>query len=150
MTISSSIMNQMQSSSWIRKMFETGRALKQRYGAENVFDLSLGSPMLDPPEEFKRALQEIVNTAEPGMHRYMPNPGYPSTRAAFAGHISTQEEVEVAADDITVTVEQDEESMGELIDKVAYVNDQLARLLTQMATITGLELDIGEHDEHDD
>ena len=104
MTISSSIMNQMQSSSWIRKMFETGRLLKQRFGAENVFDLSLGSPMLDPPEEFKRALREIVNTAEPGMHRYMPNPGYPSTRKAFARHISAQEEVEVAAEDITVTV----------------------------------------------
>ncbi len=104
MTISSSIMDQMQSSSWIRKMFETGQALKQRYGAENVFDLSLGSPMLEPPEEFTTALREIVNSPEPGMHRYMPNPGYNSTRAAFARHISAQEQVEVAGEDITVTV----------------------------------------------
>ncbi len=104
MTISKSIMDQMQSSSWIRKMFETGQALKQRYGEENVFDLSLGSPMLEPPEEFNAALREIVNSPAAGMHRYMPNPGYPSTRAAFAKHISAQEGVDVASEDITVTV----------------------------------------------
>ena len=104
MSISSSLKDQMQSSSWIRKMFETGRLLKQRYGAENVFDLSLGSPMQDPPKEFLEALREIVNNPEPGMHKYMPNTGYPDTRAAFAKHIGDQEEVEVAAEDITVTV----------------------------------------------
>ena len=31
--------------SWTRRMFEAGIALKQRYGEENVFDLSLGNPV---------------------------------------------------------------------------------------------------------
>ena len=34
-------------------MFEEGIALKQQYGEENVFDLSLGNPVMDPPQEAK-------------------------------------------------------------------------------------------------
>ena len=36
-------------SSFIRKMFEEGVRLKQKHGAENVFDFSLGNPNIDPP-----------------------------------------------------------------------------------------------------
>ncbi|MDD3953353.1 MAG: pyridoxal phosphate-dependent aminotransferase, partial [Lentisphaeria bacterium] len=32
------------SSSWIRRMFEAGIELKKKYGADNVYDFSLGSP----------------------------------------------------------------------------------------------------------
>ena len=104
MTISRTIHERLQSSSWIRKMFETGRALKQKHGEANVFDLSLGSPMLEPPEAFITALRELVNDPKPGMHRYMANPGYPGTQQAIARHISAQEGTELCADDITMTV----------------------------------------------
>ena len=36
-------------SSAIRKMFEAGLELKQKFGADNVFDYSLGNPDLPPP-----------------------------------------------------------------------------------------------------
>ena len=42
--------------SFIRKMFEEGIRLKELYGADNVFDFSLGNPNLDPPEAFKERL----------------------------------------------------------------------------------------------
>ena len=42
----------MEESSWIRRMFELGLALKEERGPENIFDLSLGNPVMEPPEEF--------------------------------------------------------------------------------------------------
>ena len=34
--------------------------LRQRYGAENVFDLSLGNPVMEPPVEFERELRRLA------------------------------------------------------------------------------------------
>ena len=39
MAIAQKISEFMESSSWIRKMFEEGIKLKKQYGEENVFDL---------------------------------------------------------------------------------------------------------------
>ena len=52
MGVSNKIRNFMEQGSWIRKMFEEGIALKQEHREKNVFDLSLGNPVIDPPEEF--------------------------------------------------------------------------------------------------
>ncbi len=71
-------------SSFIRKMFEEGIRLKERYGADNVFDFSLGNPNLDPPEAFKERLVRLAADGTAGKHMYMPNAGYPETRAAVA------------------------------------------------------------------
>ena len=56
-------------------MFETGIALKQQYGEDKVFDLSLGNPVVEPPPEFRRELQRLAQEPMAGMHRYMPNAG---------------------------------------------------------------------------
>jgi aspartate aminotransferase len=104
MTAAHSIRTAMQNSSWIRRMFEAGMLLKAEIGAENVFDFSLGNPYLEPPEEFQAALRDLANNPPPGMHRYMPNAGYPSTRKAVAAAMSADQQVELAPEDITVTV----------------------------------------------
>ena len=44
----------------IRKMFEEGSVLKQKFGEENVYDFSLGNPDLDPPEEVLNAIKETL------------------------------------------------------------------------------------------
>ena len=49
MSISKGILDVLEKSSWIRKMFEEGIQLKEQYGEKNVFDLSLGNPLLEPP-----------------------------------------------------------------------------------------------------
>ena len=53
--------------SWIRRMFEEGAELKKRYGEENVFDLSLGNPVVEPPAEFFRELKKFAENPLPGM-----------------------------------------------------------------------------------
>ncbi len=50
MTIATKIQKAMEGQSWIRQMFELGIQLKQQYGEDKVFDLSLGNPVLEPPD----------------------------------------------------------------------------------------------------
>ena len=56
MAVSSQIVESMKNSSWIRKMFEAGAELAAKYGAENVFDFTLGNPNIEPPAEFEETL----------------------------------------------------------------------------------------------
>ena len=74
--VSKKIRGLMEQGPWIRKMFEEGIALKRRYGDDKVFDLSLENPIMEPPREFYQALRGLGEEPSPGMHRYMPNPGY--------------------------------------------------------------------------
>ena len=90
MSISKIIKKQMADSSWIRKMFEEGNKLRTIHGNENVFDLSLGNPLLEPPKEFKNNLLEIMNDSQKGSHRYMPNAGFMDVREKIAENISQQ------------------------------------------------------------
>ena len=87
MGVSKKVRGFMEQGSWIRRMFEEGIALKQQFGEDNVFDLSLGNPIMEPPDEFFAELRRIAHNPTPGMHRYMPNAGYPETRAAVASQL---------------------------------------------------------------
>ena len=90
MAVSSKIREFMEQGSWIRRMFEEGIALKRQFGEDAVFDLSLGNPILEPPEQFFSELESIAASPLPGMHRYMPNAGYPETRAAVAAQLAEE------------------------------------------------------------
>ncbi len=103
MTISIKMRNFAEKSSWIRKMFEEGAKMKAQYGAENVFDFSLGNPDVPPPPEFNKVIQEIVKTEVPGMHAYMPNGGYPWVREVLAGKMSEEQGIEVFHGDMLMT-----------------------------------------------
>ena len=89
--------------SWIRKMFEEGARLKEKYGADQVFDFSLGNPDLAPPDAFQQALEQAAADSSPGLHGYMANNGYLSTREAVAAQVGREQECELAADDIVMT-----------------------------------------------
>ncbi|MBA7469434.1 Aspartate/prephenate aminotransferase [subsurface metagenome] len=93
----------MGSSSWIRRMFEEGIELKQRYGEENIFDLSLGNPIMEPPAEFFQEIKKIAEHPTPGMHRYMSNAGYTETRAAVAEQLSFEIGIKFTMNDIVMT-----------------------------------------------
>ena len=103
MSVSDRVRKSMVQGSWIRKMFEEGASLKQRYGEENVFDLSLGNPVMEPPAAFHRELKRLVNHHLPGMHRYMANAGYTETRAAVAEQLSLEAGIKFTASDIVMT-----------------------------------------------
>ena len=90
-------------SSWIRRMFEQGAKMKAEFGAENVFDFSLGNPDVPPPPEFEAALREAVADSTPGIHGYMPNGGYPWVREALAARMSAEQGVALDAQDVLMT-----------------------------------------------
>lgn len=92
----------MEKSSWIRKMFEEGIRLKQEFGEENVFDLSLGNPVMEPPEEVQNALVEAAKDTSSGLHRYMPNAGLQDVREAIARTLSEECKVSLSANDLVM------------------------------------------------
>ncbi len=103
MSVADKIKSGMADGSWIRRMFEEGNALKQKYGAANVFDLSLGNPIMEPPPEFRHELLRLAQNPVPGMHRYMENAGYAETRAAVAQSLSGETGLKFTASDIVMT-----------------------------------------------
>lgn len=102
--ISAKIKEKLASGSAIRKMFEEGNRLKKLYGDDKVFDFSIGNPDLEPPKEVSDALRELADNPTPGMHGYMSNSGYESTRAAIAAQRAAQSGLEIGADAVCMTV----------------------------------------------
>ncbi len=88
----------------IRKMFEEGKILKQKYGEENVYDFSLGNPDLDPPQKVLDAIKEVALDEHKGAHGYMSNAGYDETRDAMAKKESAQQKVSVDSSCVVMTV----------------------------------------------
>ena len=70
--ISKKMAEALKGGSEIRKMFEEGGRLKAIYGADNVYDFSIGNPDLEPPKEVFDALKDLADNPTPGMHGYSP------------------------------------------------------------------------------
>ena len=103
MSISRKINDKLKSSSWIRKMFEEGLRMKKEHGADNVFDLSLGNPVIEPPEEVLKAIKSAANDSTPGLHRYMPNAGLHDVRKEIARSLAIESNcAELSADHIVM------------------------------------------------
>jgi aspartate aminotransferase len=103
MTISKKIENIIAGSSFIRKMFEEGARLKAEYGAENVYDFSLGNPNVPPPEKFNEILREAVGICGLNDHCYMPNTGYPMVCGSVAEYLAEEQQAPVTAKDVIMT-----------------------------------------------
>lgn len=93
----------MERSSWIRRMFEQGIELKSKFGADKVFDFSLGNPNLEPPEKVKQAILEVIEDRRPGKHAYMPNAGLKETREAVANFLSKEHGMKLTWEHIIMT-----------------------------------------------
>ncbi|AEB08271.1 pyridoxal phosphate-dependent aminotransferase [Desulfobacca acetoxidans] len=103
MAIADKMTAAMQSSSWIRRMFEEGAELKARLGADKIYDFTLGNPDLEPPDALKAALLEVVQDSRPGRHAYMSNAGFLETRQVLAAHLSREHPLSFSPDDIIMT-----------------------------------------------
>ena len=102
--VSTEIKNQMASASWIRKMFEKGIELKNKVGADKVFDFSLGNPDIPPPAKLRDAMTALAGeVVKPMGVGYCPNAGFPPFRAALAKHLAAQQEVSLSTDNVVVT-----------------------------------------------
>lgn len=93
-------------SSAIRAMFEEGNRLAGIYGAENVFDFSLGNPNVPAPKSVKDAIIEVLNEENPVvLHGYTnSNAGYEDVRAAVAQSLNERFGTKFASRNITMTV----------------------------------------------
>jgi aspartate aminotransferase len=103
-SVSERVKKGMQVGSWIRRMFEEGIAMKKQFGEENVIDLSLGNPVMEPPPEFVRELKRLANNPYKGMHGYMENAGYPATRAAVAEQLTKETGIKLTEKDVIMAV----------------------------------------------
>jgi aspartate aminotransferase len=104
MSVSEKIREYMERASWIRKMFEQGLELKSKLGADKVFDFSLGNPNLEPPEQVRQAMLDVIRDPRPGKHAYMPNAGLKETREAVAAFLSKEHPVKLSWEHIIMTV----------------------------------------------
>jgi len=100
MIVAEKMVRYLESSSWIRRMFEEGTRLKAIHGAKNVFDFSLGNPDVPPPESVLRKMSELSLSMN---HGYMANSGYADVRGAVASYASGLYEVPLGAGDIVMS-----------------------------------------------
>lgn len=104
--ISKKMENMVANSSAIRAMFEEGNRLAKLYGAENVFDFSLGNPNVPAPAAVKKAIREILEEEDPiVLHGYTnSNAGYEDVRQAVAESLNERFGTAFATHNITMTV----------------------------------------------
>lgn len=102
--ISEKISHNLANSSMIRAMFEEGEKLRKIYGADKVYDFSLGNPDPEPPAEVKSALRELAGSGEPKIHAYMNNAGYPDVRETIAKKINGETGLNLSFNNIVMTV----------------------------------------------
>lgn len=89
----------------IRAMFEEGKIMAAKYGAENVFDFSIGNPNVPAPAEVKEAILDIIENEDPvKVHGYMSNAGFEETRAAVAGNLNRRFGTDFSEKNIIMTV----------------------------------------------
>ncbi|MDT8445723.1 MAG: pyridoxal phosphate-dependent aminotransferase [bacterium] len=104
MAIARKMLASIEGSSLIRRMFEEGERRKAQFGADRVFDFSLGNPVFEPPAEVHQAILEVIQSGQAGLHRYMPNAGLPETRAFVAARLEKEVALGFEPTDVVMTV----------------------------------------------
>lgn len=83
--IAKKMVKYVEGSSVTRAMFEEGKKMAAKFGAENVYDFSLGNPSVEPPKAVREQMIAILNEESPNkIHGYMNNAGHEEVREAIA------------------------------------------------------------------
>ena len=90
----------------IRAMFEEGNRLAEIYGAENVYDFSLGNPNVPAPQAVKQAMIELLDESDPVvLHGYTnSNSGYADVRQTVAESVNERFGTAFTGENIVMTV----------------------------------------------
>ena len=79
--------------------------MADQFGAENVYDFSLGNPNVPAPAEVKNAIEEILKNEDARMvHGYMNNAGYEDVREAVAASLNQRFGTAFHKENILMTV----------------------------------------------
>lgn len=82
--LSEKMREQLKKGSPIRRAFEEGKRLESIYGAENVFDFSIGNPETEAPEKVRTSILELMEQSPLRLHSYMCDAGYEEVREKLA------------------------------------------------------------------
>ena len=89
----------------IRMMFEEGNRLRAKYGADKVFDFSLGNPSVPAPDSVREAIIDLVNNTDPTvLHGYMSNAGFEDVRQTIAESLNRRFDTKFSAKNLIMTV----------------------------------------------
>lgn len=103
--IAKKMVNYVKGSSVTRAMFEEGKKMAEKYGAENVYDFSLGNPSVEPPVAVKEAIHQVLEEKSPCyVHGYMNNSGYEEVREAVAQSLNQRFGTNFGQQNILMTV----------------------------------------------
>ena len=94
-----------QNNSAIRTMFEEGNRLKKQYGADKVYDFSLGNPSVPAPNCVREAIVDLANNEDPViLHGYMNNAGFEDVRETIAQSLNRRFGTDFSAKNLIMTV----------------------------------------------
>lgn len=94
-----------QNNSAIRMMFEEGNKLRAKYGADKVYDFSLGNPSVPAPKAVNKAIIELVaEESSTALHGYMSNAGFEEVRQTIAESLNRRFGTNFAAKNLIMTV----------------------------------------------
>ena len=101
-----SMMPYVEGNSAIRAMFEEGARMAAEFGAENVFDFSLGNPSVPAPPEVDDAIRSILAEEDTLLvHGYnKSNSGYEDVRQTVAEHLNMLHGTSFSSKNIIMTV----------------------------------------------
>ncbi|MBO4990583.1 MAG: pyridoxal phosphate-dependent aminotransferase [Firmicutes bacterium] len=103
--IAKKVMAEIEEGRGISQMFLDAVALTEKFGAENVYNFSIGNPSVEPPEAVKQAIIEELNTQKPmALHSYTGSYGYADVRNAVADHENKKFGTNYTANNVVMTV----------------------------------------------
>lgn len=106
--VSKKIQAALAGSSAIRAMFIEGKEMAKKYGAENVYDFSLGNPATPTPQALNAAIVKLAGEADAAasleLHGYMENAGYKDVREAIAQNLNERFETAFDFHNVIMTV----------------------------------------------
>ena len=103
--ISDKMVDLVNNSSVIRAMFEEGKRLAGIYGADNVYDFSLGNPNVSAPKEVNETIKAVIDEENSVvLHGYMSNSGYEDVRNIIADSLNRRFETSFNSSNIIMTV----------------------------------------------
>ncbi len=103
--VSKKLVQMAHGNSAIRAMFEEGKEMAKKYGADKVYDFSIGNPNVPAPEAVKKAIYDILENEDPLMvHGYMSNSGYEDVREAVAQSLNRRFGTDFTSGNIIMTV----------------------------------------------
>lgn len=103
--IAKKMIKYVEGSSVTRAMFEEGKKMAAKFGAEKVYDFSLGNPSVEPPVAVKEAIEEVLKEESPCfVHGYMNNSGYEQVRQSVAESLNKRFQTSFDQKNIIMTV----------------------------------------------